>query len=87
MSDCLNSRDFAWKDVAVCSFSLISGVGSVRRGFVYLWAVNLFAAGVFEEVVPQVSFGILDCPLVQFPHCCKLVPVGCGTVCLPLSES
>ena len=42
---------------------------------------------IFEEVVPKVSFGISYCPLVEVSHGCKLVPVGRGPVCLPLSES
>ena len=42
---------------------------------------------VFEEVIPKVGFGISNCPLVEVSHGCKLVPVGCGSICLPLSES
>ena len=68
--------------------SLMSGVGSVHRGLVYFRAVkNFFPMCIFEEVVPKVSFGISYCPLVEISHGCKLVPVGRGPVCLPLSES
>jgi len=42
---------------------------------------------IFEEVVPKVGFGISYCPLVEVSHRCKLIPVGGGPFCLPLSES
>ena len=40
-SACLNSRALVWNVVAVMSSSLMSGVGSVRRGLVYFRAVKI----------------------------------------------
>ena len=47
---------------------------------------NIFSMGILEEVIPEVGFGLPYCALVKVSHSCKLVPVWCSPVCLPLPQ-